>query len=925
MEGGSRGRGGSRQSGRVSRRGRDRRPQREGRKAEEVFNSLTMLVIEVKDFEQMVMHLTADTVTCSLASLYVAVDNLLPNFKCHSVDPLPEGAMWVVTGLDGEPPQEQFMCHSADPLPEGAMWVTTGLEGEPPQEQFKCHSADPLPEGAMWVVTGLEGEPPQEQGVVLGVEHPTLRFVGHLGVQASKLQATCPSGCVHVSSSVKEVHRDSSMLVHTEGNDETSYLVKMGKWKENLSLMPGLFEEYADTHFSGAVKSSALRLRPLQLALIKLVLADANWLALLIDSLSRAARADAFGAEIEIAGQSVETVTNEKVVVSQQLDEMSLKAERLQEEVDELQLMVDQRADEQSQTDANMMNWSAELTAQQARIDQLTSLLASSEEERVVMQRTSDQLAVAYNELEGQTLVMEKGLSRFSLQVTHLACENDNLAASVAHDDLQRRIQLRQTRLSIRLQSIPRRAESSSSLATMAANNLNAPVAPSALLQGRAELDRMGLNSPHRHLGGQRSTSGLSLGSSTQPRRAVAQMDASSPPPRYTRPKLPPGSLHTTQAGSGTDGRKQSTASLHTAQAFPGLLHTTQAGSGTDGRKQSTASLHTAQAGLSTPAQAGSGTDGRKLSTASLHTVQAFPGLLHTTQAGSGTDGRKQSTASLHTAQAGSECMQFAAPSASPGLIHPAQAGSGTDGRKQSTASLHTAQAPPGLLHTTQAGSGTDGRKQSTASLHTAQAGLSTRPRRAVAQMDASSPLPRYTRSRLPPGLSTRPRRAVAPMDTSSSLPCYTQPRRVVNARCSLPHLYGPSARCYSAIGPMAGGDVREYGCDIAQLSSELAETFQRLAFSESGARPQALSTLSIDQVMDKIARPQVSSTLSIDQVMDEIGHAELTNLLKSSLITPSRLPSIGDKELERAGVLNPDTRLLLQLTGKALKRAGMA
>lgn len=43
------------------------------------------------------------------------------------------------------------------------------------------------------------------QGMVVGVQHPVMRLSGVLPTMASRLQATCPAGCVHVSSRVREL------------------------------------------------------------------------------------------------------------------------------------------------------------------------------------------------------------------------------------------------------------------------------------------------------------------------------------------------------------------------------------------------------------------------------------------------------------------------------------------------------------------------------------------------------------------------------------------------------------------------------------------------------------------------------------------------------------------------------------------------
>ena len=50
------------------------------------------------------------------------------------------------------------------------------------------------------------------QGVIVGVNHPVLKFMGNLHERASRLQSTCPPNCIHVSSNVYEHSGERGML-----------------------------------------------------------------------------------------------------------------------------------------------------------------------------------------------------------------------------------------------------------------------------------------------------------------------------------------------------------------------------------------------------------------------------------------------------------------------------------------------------------------------------------------------------------------------------------------------------------------------------------------------------------------------------------------------------------------------------------------
>ena len=51
------------------------------------------------------------------------------------------------------------------------------------------------------------------QGVIVGVNHPVLHFTGNLPERASRLQCTCPPGCIQLSAQAYEQLGEACLYV----------------------------------------------------------------------------------------------------------------------------------------------------------------------------------------------------------------------------------------------------------------------------------------------------------------------------------------------------------------------------------------------------------------------------------------------------------------------------------------------------------------------------------------------------------------------------------------------------------------------------------------------------------------------------------------------------------------------------------------
>ncbi len=63
----------------------------------QVYDMLTMLVINVSNLHEMITHLAADDLTSAITSLYISIDEELQRHNCYLIDCL-EGRIIVVAG-----------------------------------------------------------------------------------------------------------------------------------------------------------------------------------------------------------------------------------------------------------------------------------------------------------------------------------------------------------------------------------------------------------------------------------------------------------------------------------------------------------------------------------------------------------------------------------------------------------------------------------------------------------------------------------------------------------------------------------------------------------------------------------------------------------------------------------------------------------
>lgn len=150
------------------------------------------------------------------------------------------------------------------------------------------------------------------QGVIVGTNHPVFYITGPLPDKAAQLQATCPPNCIHVSQRVQDISGEPSQFVlgvrMLQGSDAT-YLHCSGDWQAYRGSLVKNFERYLSSHPFGPINSSALRLSPIQLALMSLVQGDPATLVELMSG--RSPRSTQAGTEPKALEPSSDTPATE--------------------------------------------------------------------------------------------------------------------------------------------------------------------------------------------------------------------------------------------------------------------------------------------------------------------------------------------------------------------------------------------------------------------------------------------------------------------------------------------------------------------------------------------------------------------------------------------------------------------------------------
>lgn len=81
-------------------------------------------------------------------------------------------------------------------------------------------------------------------------------------------------------------HSSSYALAIDSGAVDSTYLYKSGLWSDSIRKVPGNLAMYLSNHPFGPLNTRAYRLRPIQLALMSMVRADAGLLLGLVNSLN---------------------------------------------------------------------------------------------------------------------------------------------------------------------------------------------------------------------------------------------------------------------------------------------------------------------------------------------------------------------------------------------------------------------------------------------------------------------------------------------------------------------------------------------------------------------------------------------------------------------------------------------------------------
>ncbi|GAX76782.1 hypothetical protein CEUSTIGMA_g4228.t1 [Chlamydomonas eustigma] len=340
----------------------------------QTFDHLCVMVASISNIDTLVKSLHVDDLIGALTSLYIYMDELLLKTHCYLVDCV-EGQMIVVSGLSGETLKEQA---------SNIVDMAGGLLRRAESIQMS---------GGLGLELSIGIHAGQAQGVVVGVQHPVMFLTGGLPETASRLQASSPANCIHVSAQFKGIHAspDSFARALNSTLHGDTYLYKAGSWEERAILVTASYERYLSQHPFGPINTSAVRLKPIQQALMVLIASEPGVLFHLLSvTEKRDAQSDPSAQNLEVPLRKLRSssrnnllvaqLQHEKEVLERQLEEVSEECNRLQNTVDTMELELLGMADANSRADSARAEAALlRLRAERAEVELITSRAERSE------------------------------------------------------------------------------------------------------------------------------------------------------------------------------------------------------------------------------------------------------------------------------------------------------------------------------------------------------------------------------------------------------------------------------------------------------------------------------------------------------------------------------------------------------------------